>query len=315
MPDRFQINIAARRTGLSTHVIRVWERRYGAIKPERTPTKRRLYSIEEINRLILLRRVTLQGHAISRVANLSDNELEQLTRNESLGGKRPKSVKRTPNRTVVSPDEYVALCLADIENLEATAFEDRLNQAAVDLGQQQMLEKLVMPLLHEIGRKWREGELRVVHEHLASAVLRGFLSHVSSSYLWNPDAPHLIVTTPVGHFHEFGALIVSAIAAAEGWRVTYLGPNLPAEEIALMAQRSGAQAVALSLIFTAQDQIVGEELRRLRSVLPRAVRILAGGQGALDRRELIEQLGIELVEDLVQLRQRLNLSLLRTQQQ
>ena len=62
------IKVAARRCGLSTHVIRVWEKRYDAVSPDRTDTNRRLYSEQEIERLKLLRAATLSGHSIGNVA-------------------------------------------------------------------------------------------------------------------------------------------------------------------------------------------------------------------------------------------------------
>src|SRR5687768_2967127 len=72
------IQVAARRTGLSTHVIRVWERRYAAVKPERDASDRRLYSETEIDRLALLRDVTEAGHSIGTVANLDAAQLQEL---------------------------------------------------------------------------------------------------------------------------------------------------------------------------------------------------------------------------------------------
>lgn len=306
MSERYQINIAARRTGLSTHVVRVWERRYGAIRPERTHSKRRLYSPEDISRLTLLRRVTMQGHSIGRVETLSDEQLQQLAVQETLSKRRSREL---PNRAVTvrtDADQYRSLCLTDIENLDSSAFEERLNQASVDLGQSQVLEQLLIPILQEIGERWRNGTFRVVHEHLASAVIRGYLSHVTQTYAWNPAAPHLVVTTPVGYMHEFGALIASAVASSEGWKVTYLGPNLPAEEIALIVRQTEASAIALGMNFSAQEQAAADDLRRLMAVLPAHVTVLVGGAGAELRRQEFQQLNIEVIENLAQLRERLS---------
>ena len=72
--------MVARRTGLSAHVIRIWEKRYGAVKPERTPTNRRVYSEDQIERLDLLCRVTQAGHSIGHVAKLPTESLRKLPR-------------------------------------------------------------------------------------------------------------------------------------------------------------------------------------------------------------------------------------------
>ena len=80
MASRHPIRVVARRTGLSTHLIRMWERRYGAVEPKRTDTNRRLYSDEDIERLTLLRRATLDGESIGQIAGLGTEELKALVR-------------------------------------------------------------------------------------------------------------------------------------------------------------------------------------------------------------------------------------------
>jgi MerR HTH family regulatory protein/B12 binding domain len=173
------IRVVARRTGLTSHVIRVWEKRYGVVSPLRTPTNRRLYSDSDVERLQLLRRATL---------------------------------------TVV-------------------------------LSQPFFIEQVIVPLMHRIGDLWHEGVLRVAHEHLASAVVRTSLGSPSRGYGAGPSAPNLVVATPTGQMHELGAMIVATTAASDGWCVTYLGPSLPAEEIAGAVHQRRACAVALSIIY------------------------------------------------------------------
>ena len=79
-PNRHPIQVVSRRTGLSQDVIRVWERRYHAVSPERSPTNRRLYSDEDIQRLALLRRATKGGRRIGDVAGLSDEQVQRIAR-------------------------------------------------------------------------------------------------------------------------------------------------------------------------------------------------------------------------------------------
>ena len=72
------IRVVARRTGLTSHVIRVWEKRYGAVSPLRTPTNRRLYSDRDVERLQLLHRAILAGHSIGQIAQLPNERLRAL---------------------------------------------------------------------------------------------------------------------------------------------------------------------------------------------------------------------------------------------
>ena len=77
------MKVVARRTGLSPHVIRMWEKRYGVVAPARTETRRRLYTEADITRLGLLRQATLLGYSISRIAALPTEQLRALVNEEA----------------------------------------------------------------------------------------------------------------------------------------------------------------------------------------------------------------------------------------
>jgi len=115
-------------------------------------------------------------------------------------------------------------------------------------------------------------------------------------------APALVVATPPNQFHEGGAMLVAATAAAEGWRVVYLGVDLPAAEIAAAALRIGARAVALSLIHPVGDPALGAHLAALRQALPAELPLLVGGGAAESYRSEIEAADGEIVTELAALR-------------
>jgi methylmalonyl-CoA mutase cobalamin-binding subunit len=93
-------------------------------------------------------------------------------------------------------------------------------------------------------------------------------------------APSLVVATLPGQTHELGAMLVATAASSHGWRVLYLGTNLPADDIALGANYTGASAVALSFVYPSDDPAVAGALRQLRSSLPAGTAIIAGGSAA-----------------------------------
>ncbi|HPC11710.1 MAG TPA: MerR family transcriptional regulator, partial [candidate division Zixibacteria bacterium] len=89
MDALYPIRVVAAKTGLSAHLIRMWERRYGAVEPSRTNTRRRLYSESDVRRLTLLRRATQAGAAIGQIATLPEDDLESLVASyEQLGAVR-----------------------------------------------------------------------------------------------------------------------------------------------------------------------------------------------------------------------------------
>ena len=115
--------------------------------------------------------------------------------------------------------------------------------------------------------------------------------------------PTLMVTTPVGQWHEIGALIVASTAMADGWNVTYLGTSLPAEEIAAAAQHQCAKAVALSLIYAADDPRVGQELAALGRYLGHDVSLLVGGRGSAGYKEVLDDIGAVCLSGTTHLRE------------
>lgn len=301
---RHPIGVVSRRTGLKQDLIRAWERRYGAVAPGRTDTRRRFYSDADVARLQLLKRVVDTGRAIGQVANMSDEELESLLASEIRPAvhypSRSEGSGAIENGNVA--ELYLDLCLAAARRLEVAELELHLRRASVELSRTALLERLLVPLLHRIGDLWHQGELRPTHEHLASAVVRSFLGGMYHAYDTPATAPQLLATTPPGQRHELGALMVAAVASGEGWRATYLGPDLPPEEIAAAAREKGAKVVALSLIYPPDDPNLGDDLRRLRRLLPPFTDLVVGGRASQAYAEILDEIGAVRVHDLPSLR-------------
>ncbi len=270
------INIAAKRSGLSPHVIRVWEKRYSAVAPVRTETNRRQYSDEEIERLVLLKQATDAGYKISQIAPVSTENLKSLLEKD----RQESDPQPAPAGPPDDAHKLVDDCLAAIRALNPKLLEEHLTQAALSLGHQGMIRRVVAPLAVQIGTSWRAGEITAAHEHFASAIIRVFLTNISKPFAIPATAPRITIATPCGQLHEMGAIIASATSASAGWQVTYLGTNLPASEIAGAAVQNQSQVVALSLVFPEDDPQLPEELERLRTFLPDTTRIVVGGRAS-----------------------------------
>ncbi len=301
----FPIKVVANRTGLSPHVIRIWERRYHVVSPDRTQTNRRLYTDADIERFRLLRLATEAGHRISEIALLPAEDLRALVQTD-LASVSVKTASAHPRHGEDNGHaEIEALwsgCMDAVKRLDGRGLELLLAQASVAHSQTTIMERLIVPLMNEIGDRWRDGSLRPAHEHLASAIVRGFLSNISHAYHLHEAAPVAVATTPIGQLHEIGALLATATAASEGWSMTYLGPNLPAEDIAAAAKQANTRAIILSVVYPDDDPRVGAELRRLRSLTGPDVSILVGGRAAPAYKDDIAAVAGHLIFDLDQLR-------------
>ncbi len=292
---RCSIQLAARKSGLSTHLIRMWQKRYGAVTPERTDTNRRLYSDADIERLRLLRGAVEAGHRIGDVARLSDEDLRGLAPDAT-----PPLVPAEAPRPAgpFRADEAIGQGVAAALSMDGVRFQQVLAQASASFGFRAALEKFFAPLMQRIGELWREGALTAAHEHFASAAVRTFLLSSPRTFAGGGQPPTLVVVTPVGQLHEVGAVLAAAAAGDLGWKVVFLGSSLPAAEIAGAALQHRARAVALSIVYPPDDSQLGPELRLLRQALPADVRIIVGGRAAPEYAGVLAEVGAVLVRDL-----------------
>jgi DNA-binding transcriptional MerR regulator/methylmalonyl-CoA mutase cobalamin-binding subunit len=258
-------------TGVSAHALRAWERRYRAVEPQRTPGGARRYSEREVARLRLLRRAVEAGHPIGEVARLSDDEIAERLRAIRGGNGSPG-----PAATSGLPIEA---CLEAVRAMRSERLEHALALQLAALGPRRFALELAGPLLARIGDEWERGTLSVAAEHAASSTIRTLLGTTLRRDAALADGPGILFATPAGERHELGALIAAVYALGEGVRSVFLGPDLPADEIAEAARRADVRAVAVSVVCLAPEAAAAE-LRALRAALPDDVPILVGGRGS-----------------------------------
>ncbi len=283
---RHPIRVVATRTGLSVAVIRAWEKRYGAVDPGRSGGGQRLYSDADIERLSLLRRATLGGRPIGRVAELPDDELrELLAEDQAALARRPdggaaKGADTVPESVSRQVEVLMARAVDAVEQLDRERLENVLRHAVIALGGATFADAVATPLLRQIGDRWQAGSLSPAHEHIASSAMRVTLEWLAQASNGHPKLKRIVIATPSGERHELGAMLAAATAAAEGWSVTFLGADLPARDIAHAAQRIGAHAVALSVIHGTAEAGWKQEVAELRRLLPANVPIVVGGNAS-----------------------------------
>jgi DNA-binding transcriptional MerR regulator/methylmalonyl-CoA mutase cobalamin-binding subunit len=292
--------VVAERTGLSLDVLRVWERRYGAVAPTRANGGQRLYSDADLERLRLLRLATLAGRGIRQVASLGTDELAELVRDDETARRRNGTWE--PVVVPAAAENDIERALAYARALDGLALESLLRRSVAVLGMAVFLDALAEPLLERIDKERDAGSLTTTQERLATFTIRRVLDGAVLSLIVPNGASHLLVATPAGERRELGALVVAAAAAAEGWRVTYLGPDLSADEIAGAAAGTAAQAVGVSVSRPARRESLVTELRRVRAALPAIVPLLVAGVGAHGLASQLEGAGIHVIGDLAHLR-------------
>lgn len=302
--SRHPIAVVAERTGLSQDLLRVWERRYQAVQPRRGPGGHRTYSDADIARLRLLNAVTNAGRSISHVAGLSTDELSRMAQEDAAARRDQASID--PSRAARSHHphtaEVVEQALAATARLDAAELEYLLRRAVAEFGVVAFIEGVASPMLRRIGDDWHAGRASIAHEHLASSIVHDLVAESMRSLTRRSGPDAVLVATPTGERHAIGAALVGAAAAAEGWRVVYLGADVPAKEIAAAAIASDVRVVAISLTYLRDRAKMVDELRDLRALLPAAVVLVAGGAATGGIETELSAAGIRVGTDLADLR-------------
>ncbi|MEM7137443.1 MAG: MerR family transcriptional regulator [Myxococcota bacterium] len=291
---KYRVGMVAKMTGLSTHTLRVWEKRYAAVLPHRTEAGGRLYNDADVARLRVLSRLVAEGHSIGGIAGLPTVELQGMA--AKLPSAEPQG--RT-DRLELLRRRFIA----SIEDLDVLGAEQMLSRAALGTEPGEFLRSVVGPILSEVGDRWERGELRIAHEHASSTVMRGLLFSLMRLYPASDAMPVTVVATPAGERHELGALMVAMLATMHGWRVLYLGADLPAEEIGFAAREANAKMIMVS-VSNLDGEAVAREFDAIEKAAPPGVRILAGGRAAVAN----PSSRIEVHDDLDQVERVLNRS-------
>ena len=258
----YPLGAATRLTGLSAEVLRAWERRYGAVQPPRTPGGTRRYRAQDLERLRLLKAAVDAGHRIGEVARLADTELIQ---------------RANPNRE--SESHHLEDTLAAIKDLNSSEAQRMLATQLSALGPVRFANEFALLLVREIGDRWASGDMTIASEHLASGILRSMLGSALQPNALSLMGPRIVFATPSSERHELGLQIAALTAMGAGAAPTYLGAELPLEELLHAVDRTRATAIALSLITIDADD-AARIVTALRTGLAPEVQLWIGGSAA-----------------------------------
>lgn len=261
------IAVAARQAGLTPHTLRAWEQRYGFPSPRRTTSGERLYAADQVEKLVLIRRLTESGHRPGRIVGLPAAELEQMA--AGLGEGDADDV------TAFDAGAYLrCLASASIPDLRR-----RLRAALVRQGLGPFIRHTMGPLIRQIGVWWEAGRIDVYQEHLFSEEAERLLREAMTPLDEHRPVKILLTTLPLER-HALGLLMAEVLLRLEGAACIPLGLETPPEQIVKLVAQSGAEIVALSFSAAYADPNGRRLLSGLRHDLPANVALWAGGAGA-----------------------------------
>ncbi len=288
--NTFRIHRVAKLTGLSKDVIRVWERRFGFIRPQRGPNRYRIYSDEDVQLLRYIREQLDSGESIGELAELGREELLLRMRKQTATFAPPSS----------SSSSYANLLRELVQALhpfERVTFERRLNGAVAVIPFEEALHGILIPLQVKVGELWHAGQIGIGIEHFVTNLVQQKIYSAMNQLPVHESGPKVIVACPTEEAHEVGAQAAAYRCGLLGCRVFFLGANLPTHSLGRFCSEVSPALVLISIPFQPTEANVRNLLHQLNEELGGAWKIAAGGQGALHVRGRLEQQNIQVLEN------------------
>ena len=220
------LNIAAlsRRTGVAPDTLRKWEQRYGVLHPVRTDGGQRRYDETDVQRVEWLRDRIREGWRIGEAARVIDE---------------------AGSAALDEPAELRDALIASVRDSDPVALAATLDQAFAVLPLEQALTDVVTPALRWTGEAWHRGELSIAQEHAITAKVRAHLGKLISDGRGSVHGVAVLACAP-GEHHDIGLLMLAVMLRADGWRVEFLGADIPFESANAFAERIGATILCIS---------------------------------------------------------------------
>jgi DNA-binding transcriptional MerR regulator len=252
-----RIGELSRRLGVSDHVLRAWESRYGLLQPVRTAGGFRLYSEADERRVRRMQAHLARGLSAAQAARAA------------LGEDNKDSPDRAP-----ASELYGALRRA-LDAFDETAAQAVLDRLVADFSLATTLREIILPYLAELGVRWEQGTASIAQEHFASNIIHGRLAGLARGW-GNGHGPLAVLACPPDELHDLPLMIFGIALNRTGWRIHFLGTSTPLDEVSRTVEASHPNLVVLAATRAGTFGPVTAQL----TALARRVPLMLAGAGA-----------------------------------
>ncbi len=205
-------------TGIKAHTIRIWEKRYGIVKPSRTLTNIRSYSDENLRHLMNVAILNKYGHKISNIQGMSAAEISE-------------SVLSLGNQDLDNDYQVDNLVMAMVE-IDEQRFDKIISSSIIKNGIDDTFENLLNKFLHKVGILWQIGVINPAQEHFITQLIRQkFILAIDAKHEIRENAKSFLLFLPENEYHELGLLYLNLLIRKAGHKVFYLGQNVPVRNL------------------------------------------------------------------------------------
>lgn len=266
MQEKYSIADIERLSGIKAHTVRIWEKRYGILRPARTETNIRYYSDEDLKKILRVSFLNRHGFKISLLASKSDVEI-----NELIDGLSHQSI---------DAEHFHSLLLLSMTEYNEHLFNETWKDIVEQFGFEQAIISIIYPFFIRIGALWQMNSILPSNEHFFSNLVRNKIVTASSALVRvkseSIEARRAIIMGYSGDSHEIGLLFINYLFLSAGWETLYLGPNVPEADYEGLVQLSHIKSVYIHMVITPSYSDFVASIKHLMSIF-RESDILIGG--------------------------------------
>lgn len=256
--DSFSISQIAQYSGIKPHTIRMWEKRYNALKPNRTEGNTRYYSNSQLRRLLNIASLKNADHKVSELCAMSDEELFELVK------KKQKSVADDE-----ADEFFISQFIAAGMNYDELHFEKIFSHCLLRFGLKEAYTRVIYPMMVRVGIMWTSDSLPPVHEHFISNLLKQkLLTAIDALSPADSTSDKWLLFLPENELHDLGLLFANYLIRSSGKKVVYLGANIPMQSLKIAVKDTDPDHLLFFLVHYDLPENTDQYLDQLRSSFP-----------------------------------------------
>ncbi|PKN87104.1 MAG: hypothetical protein CVU46_05475 [Chloroflexi bacterium HGW-Chloroflexi-8] len=256
---KYTIKNVSSQTGILPVTLRAWERRYQVLSPGRAGNRYRLYSDRDVAILRWLKSRNQNGISIS----LAVEELQQSTRNGIWPEAVPTGILHETSQSNTPPVKYARRLYHLLINYDESGAMELVREIIANYDLRTITMEIFTPCLVGIGEAWNRGEIKITTEHFASAFIRGKLLTLLQAYPVKRNVPFIVIAGAPTEEHEIGALMMAVLLRSEGFRVEFLGADIPVDDLVYHSRFEKPDMIVLS----ATTRTAALEMKRMQEKL------------------------------------------------
>lgn len=263
---KYSIKELEKLSGIKAHTLRIWEKRYSVIKPDRTDTNIRKYSDEELKKLLNIAILNHHGVKISKIAKLSEEEIKLRVSQLS---------EKEHNDDLSLYIDQLSIAMVELDEVR---FEKQLSNYILRFGFEKTILEILYPFLEKIGVLWLSGNITPVQEHFMSNLIRQkiIVAIDGLTATQDKDAESIVLFLPEKELHEIGLLFYHYIVKKLQYKTYYLGQTVPLNDLKKITKQIEPTYLVTSISHVPANSSVEELVTQLSSNFPNFKIVISG---------------------------------------